>query len=116
MDNRTQIILNKLKSKACLKQQIYSTTIEVFSELKAIAQEISEKLASNISEIDNVPESTFMDMYTRSWTPYKLHGRNSSSQILQKIFLCILQQFITNKYFGNYKVENFSFSTFCYIF
>ncbi len=61
MDERGQLILEKLTTKASLKQAIYAHTLDTFEEMKRITKEIAEELASNIAPIDEKVKVEFTD-------------------------------------------------------
>ena len=54
MSNNTDLIIDKLRNKACLKQNIYKVTLESFNELKKLAQimaeEVNNKMPKDIDE------------------------------------------------------------------
>jgi hypothetical protein len=50
--NPKDLILETLKSKACLKQKVFRSTIDVFQNFKSEAKELSEELKSEMAEVD----------------------------------------------------------------
>lgn len=52
MNDNTEMIVEALKQKACLKQQIFRTSQAVFSEMKRMAEALAEDLGSRFEFID----------------------------------------------------------------
>jgi hypothetical protein len=52
MNDNIEMIVEALKQKACLKQQIFRTTQKVFSEMKQLAEGLAEDLAGRFQAID----------------------------------------------------------------
>lgn len=54
MSKNADLIIDKLKNKACLKQSIYKVTLDSFNELKALAKkmagELNDKMPKDIDE------------------------------------------------------------------
>ena len=61
--SKVDLILDKLKNKACLKQNIYRITLDVFNELRSLAEQISEELNSKMpADIDENVRVEFLDI------------------------------------------------------
>jgi hypothetical protein len=56
-----ELIINALKEKACLKQSVFSNTIEVFGKFKLEAIKLAEELKGEICEIDSRVVLEFTD-------------------------------------------------------
>lgn len=54
-------ILNRLEEKACLKQQIFRTTSDVFDRIKAELEDIGDKMRADFKDKDNNVEISFSD-------------------------------------------------------
>lgn len=52
MQDRFEDIVQALKDKACLKQRIYRKSLEVFQDMKTIAEALSATLSKRFEEID----------------------------------------------------------------
>ncbi len=51
-EDKTEAIVSALKYKASTKQLIYRNTMEIFSRMKAIAEEVTDELAARFAAID----------------------------------------------------------------
>lgn len=52
MDNTKQLILDTLKTKACLKQDVFKKTKDIFKSFKLEAEKLTEELKSEMEKID----------------------------------------------------------------
>lgn len=61
MDNTKKLILETLKTKACLKQDVFKKTIEVFKIFKTEAEKLVEELKTDMKDIDQDIIIDFID-------------------------------------------------------
>ena len=68
MDNAKKLILDTLKTKACLKQDVFKKTIAIFQEFKTEAEKLSNELESEMNKVDKDVAIEFIDK-----TEYEFH-------------------------------------------
>lgn len=63
MDKKTprDLIINLLKEKASLKQDVYTNTLNTFNEMKSVAEKIADSLSDNVSKHDKRVKVTYKD-------------------------------------------------------
>ena len=68
MDDAKKLILETLKTKACLKQDVFKKTIAVFQDFKTEAEKLTKELKSDMQKIDKDVIVEFIDK-----TEYEFH-------------------------------------------
>ncbi len=116
MDNRSQLILDKLKSKGSLKQSIYTHTLDVFNQLKTIAEGTASELAIEMQQVD---EKVVVEYFSRGdfefhlkfggdTLVFQMHSNivklNPKDPIIQQSYVTETPE---NGFFGTIRVYNF---------
>lgn len=122
MTNRTQLILDKLTSKASLKQSIYTTTLDIFNELKIIAQEIASELDNVMSAVDekvvieysNKGDFEFHLKFSGDTLVFQMHSNIVTLPLDSKILSSAYFEIPENRYFGSIRIYNFLSDTIKY--
>ena len=60
-DKTKELILETLKTKACLKQKVFKRTIEIFKEFKKETEQLAKELHSEICEVDKDVKVEFIE-------------------------------------------------------
>ncbi len=68
MDNAKELILETLKTKACLKQDVFKKTKAIFLDFKAEAEKLTTELKEEMGDVDN---DVIIDFFEKS--QYEFH-------------------------------------------
>ena len=122
--SNSDLIIEKLKNKACLKQEIYKVTLATFNELKKLAESIANELNDKLpADIDENVRVEFTDVNTFEFR-MKFSGdtlafiMHSNVVTLQPDHPAIVNDYVQENpnraYFGSIRVYDFLSDSFKY--
>lgn len=122
--SNTDLIIDKLKNKACLKQEIYRVTLATFNEFKELAQVMEKEINDNLpSNIDELVRAEYQDVNKFEFR-LKLSGdtlafiMHSNIVTLQPNHPAVSNDYVkedlNRSYFGSIRVYNFLSDSFKY--
>lgn len=62
MESKLPLIVQALKDKACMKQSIYRKTLDTFSQMKGIAEQLAVNLSGTFKKVDKTVKIEYKDV------------------------------------------------------
>jgi hypothetical protein len=95
MTNAEELILQTLKEKAILKQDIFKLTIEAFEQFKQVLQEITEVLQKEVEKIDKRIQLEYSEK-----SPFSVHLRIAGDVLIFEMHTNVFLFDSTHKVWG----------------